>query len=290
MMHTTDLCSTCMSRIQVPTADSKSGTLTLWDFPFLQYRSFHEMKRNLSDYYTAYQQESADPSLFWRTHNEDGYTYTQWQIYFLSKKYHRYRGMRCAVFTLFDVLATFPFFIDLILLGTRDDPAHHTLHHYLFHMECGINYLQKKMYTRLVRHLERKGRLDALETRDARNHSVTDYYQKLVLPTEVVKTCNSLTESYKKIENDLFSNLEFLSRCRMCQTYLRPYQELVEQHNYLFEFLDKYPEWSDKIYNMLQERDQCNQLYYSYITTEGDVDSVKRHDYVIGVYRTLFEW
>lgn len=282
MIPPSDLCSICQSREHEVSVGTSS---TLWEFPFLQYRRYEDMKQALNDYYSKY--EHPDPRTFWCLHNEDGYTFTQWQIYFLSKKYYRYRGMRGPVFTLFNVLATFPFFTDLLLLGTRQDPAHHTLHHFLFHMECGINHLQTRMYFFLVKSL---GQHSQLHTKDQRNCSVIDYYNKQLLPPHVVKKCNALTESYKKTENELFEHLHFLSKCRQCSSYLRPYQELVEQHTHLFEFLDQCPEWSDKIHSMLQDRDKCNQLYGSHVQNEGDLESVKRHDYVIQVYRTLFEW
>lgn len=289
-MMPNDLCSICQSRKQQQevSVSETVGTSTLWEFPFLQYHRFDEMKQALNLYYNSY--ENSDPRTFWCLHNEDGYTFTQWQIYFLSKKYYRYRGMRGPVFTLFNVLATFPFFTDLLLLGTRQDPTHHTLHHFLFHMECGINHIQTRMYFFLVKSLQQHGHLHRIHTKDGRNCSVIDYYNKLLLPQHVVNKCNSLTEAYKKTENELFEHLHFLSKCRQCSSYLRPYQELVEQHIHLFEFLDQYPEWSEKIHEMLQSRDECNQLYGTYVKNEGDLESIKRHDYVIQVYRTLFEW
>lgn len=265
--------------------DVNSSTITLWDFPFLQYRSFHSMRVALIEMYKT------NPSAqFWSQYNQEGYTFTQWQIYFLSKKYYRYKSLRGPVFTLFNVLASMPFFIDLLLTGTRDDPCHHTIHHYLYHMECGINNLQTKMYDFLVKELSKHQKSHFLYQKDKNGSSVVDYFQRLCLPTEVVEKCRNLTEAYKRTEQQLFGQLQFLSKCKLCSSYLQPYDELIQHHQTLYDFLDTQPEWSDKLLGMLVDRDQCNRLYAEMTQHEMDEKCIARHDYVLEVYRKLFDW
>lgn len=291
MMQSSNLCPTCRLRAELETETQDvpgvEYTMTIWDFPFLKYHSFPAMKHALHLFRS--QTHGSDQS-FWFTHNPDGYTFTQWQIYYLSKKYFRYKSMRGPVFTLFNVLATFPVFTEMLLQGTRADPKHHTMHHYLMHMECGINTLQLKMFTYLENWLHRHRRSDALHQEDANGCTVYDYYQKLFLPPEVTQQCRELTEAYKRVENQLFRQLPFLSKCVKCATYLQPYHDLVKFHTHFFDFLDQQPDWNDRLTEMLKQRELCNQIYTNSTERELDKKCIKRHDYVMDVYRSLFDW
>lgn len=287
-----NLCESCRMKTQLSVSDHTSQTeetetqKTLWDFPFLSYSSFGEMLSGLVDFVQQYHASDR----FWSQRNEDGYSFTQWQIYYISKKFFRYKGIRGAVFNLFNALSKFSFFGALITLGTATDPLHHTVHHYLLHMECGMNTLQMKLYQFLVNWLVQHGYCDSLSRTDDRGMNVFDYFEKLFLPVQVVRQCRQLTETYKREEQCLFAMLPFLSKCEMCSSYINPYTELVQNSDRLFRFLDDQPDWSDRIYDMLSQRDQCNQLYAKHTSRQIDEKCVQRHDHVINVYRSLFEW
>lgn len=275
-------CFACTWKNELKSNDS--GEKNLWNFPYLLYPDYNQMKQKLEEWYRDYNYKSS----FWNTYNEDGYTFSQWNIYYLSKKYHCYREIQHVIFTLFNVLSTFPFFNELLLMGTKEDSKHHTAHHYLYNMEFGINGKQKKMFYQLKEWIG-----NFFFQRDDKGYHVYDYYKKLRMPYDLQKECQRLTESYKKQETKLFSNLYFLKKCTECGVYLQPYTDLIEYHSLFYDFLDKNEEWSECIEDFVTKREKCNDIYRNYLNDTNDTndnDSIERHDYVIETYRKLFIW
>lgn len=277
-------CFTCTWKNELKSNDS--GEKTLWNFPYLLYPDYNQMKQKLEEWYGDYKEYNK--SSFWNTYNEDGYTFSQWNIYYLSKKYHCYREIQDVIFILFNVLSTFPFFNELLVMGTKEDAKHHTAHHYLYNMEFGINGKQKKMFYQLKEWMG----INVFFQRDNNGYHVYDYYKKLNMPYDLQKECKRLTESYKRQETKLFSNLSFLKKCTECGAYLQPYTDLIECHSLFYDFLDKNEEWSESIEDFVTKREKCNDIYRNYLNdnNHNNNDSVERHDYVIETYRKLFIW
>ena len=126
-MNESEICRACSIRQAVPDIP-ESLTETIWAFPFFSYTSQQEMGEAFDRFVRS------KPS-FYASHNEDGYTFTQWQIYYLSKNRHDCKPLHRSVLHLFRVLSTYPFFRDMIRLGSVRDPAHHTLHHFTKYMD-----------------------------------------------------------------------------------------------------------------------------------------------------------
>lgn len=295
-MKPNELCNSCQLQLSLPSVlNPNTHPSSIWGFPFMQYTEYDVMKTALQQHYSEWLElPDKRPDEYWRCHNVEGYTFTQWNIYYLSKKYFRFKNFRGIVFSLFNALHTLPFFVDLLLTGTLSDPLHTTIHHYLNHMESGMNSMQFRMYRFLVETVTHAERANVLLQADQNGNgmNIHNYLEKLILPEAVLKQCRQLTDQYKKSENTLFARLQFLRKCTRCQCYLQPYEDLVENSQHLFEFLDLHPDWNDRLCTMLEQREQCNRLYESVIRVERTIDQkcVERHDYVIDVYRKLFDW
>ena len=283
------LCATCELKL-TPAENVEVGAEgvqgSIWEFPFLKYENFHEMWCEFNEFYRKFLLNGHSDRDFWCLHNKEGYTFTQWQVFYVSKKIHRYRDLRRAVFTLFNVLCKFSFWNELLRLGTRSDSRHHTIHHYLVHMESGMNAFQKKMFDFLNNYMTS----EEIELKDNNNCSIIDYYNQILIPEAVQKLCAELTEQYKRTEKEFFDQLPFMIRCEMCSACIQPYEDLVQYHTELYQLLDEQPDWSDRLEEMLTQRERCNRMYAECTTRVLDERCVRRHDYVLDVYRKLFEW
>lgn len=284
-------CNACLWREECVTESDEAGTL--WTFPYPQYPEFDAMLIALRQHYADFlQQHPQQHDAYWNRHNTDGYTFTQWTIYYVSKKTHSYRRIRPIIEKLFQALSRMPFFGRLLALGRADDRHHHTLHHYLFWMESGMTFFQKRLYRHLVHWLNRHRMSYLMFVCDQHGRNVNDYFHQVQLPDEIFAQCRALTRAYKGAEQRWFAQLDFLSRCRECHDCVQPYDDLIERAGQVHEWLDKHPEWTDAVWKMIRQREQCNRMYadshddFSRLTNE---QSVLRHDYVLDVYRTVFD-
>jgi hypothetical protein len=80
---------------------------------------------------------------FYETYNEDGYTYSQWYVYFISKNYYRYKDLKKQTYWFFQIMAGYGFFKKMVRMGKRDDPLHTTLHHFLKYLDNFTWYTNK---------------------------------------------------------------------------------------------------------------------------------------------------
>ena len=71
-----DICRACSIRRTVPNVPA-SLSETIWAFPFFSYTTEKEM----GDAFNRFVKPET-PS-FYSSHNEEGYTFTQWQVYYL---------------------------------------------------------------------------------------------------------------------------------------------------------------------------------------------------------------
>lgn len=285
-MTQNNLCDACEWKQKLSVSIHSTHLDTIWGFDFTQYPDVQSMRENFDQLYSTYRQQHPEaPDQFWNTHNEYGYTYSQWQIYYLSKKYHRYQDLKDPLFNLFYVLSDYPFFIDLLLMGTRDDPNHHTLHHYFFQMECGVTAMQMIMFRYLKNLLS--GRPGSLEQKDKNDFSVYDYQQQLYVPKYILNRCRRFTEKYKKCEQEWFQVFPYMKKCVQCGGCIRPYETMLANKNKCLDFLRTNPEWKDKLIEMVNNREDCNQLYAKFAKRQLDLNCVERHDYVVETYHIL---
>lgn len=286
------LCDSCLWQHENK-EETNAEVDTLWQFPYQQYEDVKVMGAALRDDYERVRARYVDdPDRYWNRHNADGYTFTQWTIYYVSKKNYTYRTIRPFVERLFHALSWMPFFGSLLALGRRDDCRHHTLHHFFFWMESGMTFYQKRLYRHLVNWLNRRRLSHLLFVCDANGHHVIDYFHQVHLPHQVFQTCRQLTRAYKQTERAWFAEMNVLPRCEQCRDWLRPYEHLLDSADEVNAWLDEHPEWSERVLEMIQQREACNRLYQEHTSKEreSDQDSVQRHDFVLDVYRTLFEW
>ena len=122
-----DICKACSIRQTIPSVP-ESLTESIWAFPFFSYVTEKEM----GDAFYRFVQENPYNSSY-NSHNEEGYTFTQWQIYYLSKNRHDCKPLHRSVLHLFSVLSAYPFFRDMIRLGSVRDPVRRT---YFSHRPC----------------------------------------------------------------------------------------------------------------------------------------------------------
>lgn len=289
-------CNGCLWRHECHTEalDDEKESGTLWHFPYQQYADVNEMHAALEQHHQQWvsRHHVNGKDAYWNRHNTEGYTFTQWTIYYVSKKNHAYRRIRPTIEILFHALSRMPFFGRLLGLGRRDDRHHHTLHHFLFWMESGMTFFQKRLYRDLVHWLNRHRLSYLLFVSDQNNRSVIDYFHQVQLPSHIFQECRSLTRAYKETERAWFAQLDFLARCEECNDWVRPYEDLVEHTDDVNAWLDEHPDWSDTLLEMIQKREKCNRMYLQAgdPSRPTDEQSVQRHDYVLDVYRTLFVW
>lgn len=252
-------CRACLIRQALPNVPA-SLSETIWAFPFFSYTTEKEM----GDAFNRFVKPET-PS-FYSLHNEEGYTFTQWQVYYLSKNRHDCKPLHRSVLHLFRILAVYPFFRDMIRLGSVRDPVHHTLHHFTKYMDR-LSYPQNEMLTLL------KDNGLSLEDEDSEGMTPQDYLANIRLHPEDLKRANELTRLYKERERFLFETVG-VRRCESCHDHVAPYDDL---------FNAKPLKHSEIIQEILKLREECVDIYRAYNCSS----SVSRHQYVIDRYKSL---
>ena len=184
------LCSSCLYTL--PKCDNHNKD-TIWAFDPLVYSSYHEMKdafhlffiHNIHNIHNI--QNIHDG--FYLSHNDDGYTYTQWYIYYLCKNHHRYHNLKRPVKWLLYILADYPFFRSLLRYGSREDPSHHTLHHFAKYMERLTHH-----HTSIINLLENGGL--SLSDEDNQGFTGHDYLSQKILSKEGNSKCDTYESSF----------------------------------------------------------------------------------------------
>lgn len=262
------LCSACL--LGNETNEINELSHTLWGFNPYSYSSYKELKTGLSQFIFTHYYNKEKPSSFYNSLNEDGYTFSQWNIYYLSKNDTKSKRLHLQTMWLFYILAEYPFFPSLIRHGKRDDPHHHTLHHFMSYLEK-YGCSQKKLTGLLLYH--------GLTMNDVDGDGNTP--STLLLQTEMSKEdivkCKQLTHAYKELEKICLNPLQpFIRKCRKCNEPVGLFDDITTH-------FDKIQHLSDLITEMTFLREDCNNIYKKY----GDTQSVQRHQYVVDLYRSL---
>ena len=250
-------CKACSIRQTIPSVP-ESLTESIWAFPFFSYVTEKEM----GDAFYRFVQENPYNSSY-NSHNEEGYTFTQWQIYYLSKNRHDCKPLHRSVLHLFHVLSAYPFFRDMIRLGSVRDPVHHTLHHFTKYMDR-VSYQQNEMLTLLTHNGL------SLEDEDSEGMTPQDYLSNIRLHPQDLRRANVLTRLYKERERVLFETIS-VRRCESCNDPVAPYDDLSHAK----------PDRS-QLQEILKFREECVDIYRAY-----NCSSVARHQYIIDRYKSL---
>jgi hypothetical protein len=292
------LCSSCEYKYNVPSSD----TGNLWGFYPYSHVTYQSMKEALSEYISAhynYNNIPKNPS-FYNTYNEDGYTYTQWYVYYLSKNVYKFRKLYRPTMWMFRILAEYPFFNALIRQGKRDDPSHTTLHHFMKYLEK-YGGIQKEMVGLLQYHGLN------MEDEDSEGFTGHSYLLHLEMSDEDQKEATLLTHEYKKMEDDLFKSItSYLRTCHDCGEPIAKYEDLSYYFN--VNYKDVKNDILSKIECILKKRQECNNIYRKYIENNENNDNkennennennenknkdkenqnIQRHQYVIDQYKKI---
>ncbi len=269
------LCSSCLYTL--PKCDNHNKD-TIWAFDPLVYSSYHEMKdafhlffiHNIHNIHNI--QNIHDG--FYLSHNDDGYTYTQWYIYYLCKNHHRYHNLKRPVKWLLYILADYPFFRSLLRYGSREDPSHHTLHHFAKYMERLTHH-----HTSIINLLENGGL--SLSDEDNQGFTGHDYLSQKILSKEDLEAAASFTRHYKRNERCFLSLMgEELKRCEKCNDPISPYEDIESYARNHPHFIN---ENRCLLETIVTDREKCCAIYQTYQCDE----SCKRHLYVINTYKAL---
>ena len=251
---TCSICKQYQNIITTPLSNS------IWSFNPYIYSTFNQMKTalkttNISDFYT---------------YNNEGYTYTQWQIYYISKNTIKAKKLHKQTFWFFKILSEYTFFNDLIKMGSREDPLHHTLLHFIKYMEK-YGLLQQKM----IKLLEKFGL--SLHDTDKDGYSGEYYLFNKIMDKNDIEYCNKLTHQYKKLEHEFYSKEDiqhYLQKCDQCNEPINKFNDLK---NIPIDIIKVYIK---KINEIVKRRTECNNIYKKY---QCDL----RHQYVIDMYKIL---
>lgn len=261
-----DLCQSCEQKTTACTSDNNN----IWDFNPYIYSTFYEMTNGFREFYNEHNEhnenENNENHSFYDTYNQDGYTYTQWYAYYISKNYYRFKTLKQQTYWFFQIMAGYGFFKKLVRLGTREDPLHTTLHHLLKYTDNTSWHINKMIELLHYNGLE-------LEEEDGEGMSGHDYLSQHVLSPEDLEYSKSITRDYKMLEENLYKNPLFsdFKRCQRCNDFLNKYQQIIEHKDNMKQIKPLFIE-------IINKRQECINIYLKYPTCEN---STKRHQYIV---------
>jgi hypothetical protein len=265
------ICSSCQQKLIETDVNKK----TIWGFNPYSYHSFHDLKNAFRNFYKNNQDRNYE---FYSCYNNDGYTYTQWYVYIISKNNYRYKPLKKQTLWIFQILSRYDFFKKLISLGKRDDHLHNTLHHFLKHLDNMGIYQQRILNLLLENELK-------LDTEDSDGMTGNDYIISKTLSEEDLKTSKEITRQYKLEEEDAFSHQIFTEqsfiKCEICNDFVDKYQDMVKNKSKIIE-IDSLVQ---KFINIIDKRQQCIEIYKKYENCQNSTD---RHLHVVNIYRDIF--
>ena len=261
-------CSAC--ELKYNNIAHPSNNDNIWGFNPYCYNTYREMKDNF--FLFVENSNHFDPYVY----NEDGYTYTQWYIYYLSKNTYKSKKLYRATLWLFRILSFHPFFPALIRLGKKDDPNHTTLHHFFVYLD------QFKTPQKNVLDILLQFGLD-MDSEDSEGRSGRSLLCKTVnMKKEDIMTVNQLTQDYKMLEREMFLNnkiVSYIRKCTDCNDEIDKYQDLTTH----FQKIKN--EWLITMMKTIcEKRERCNDIYKKVFI---ESDSIDRHLYVVEIYKNL---
>lgn len=268
-----ELCSACLVRLADHTEDNENEKLndTLWGFNPYSYATYKDLRFALNEFIDHHFLNNHPH--FYNSLNDEGYTFTQWNIYYLSRNDTKSRRLHLQTMWLFYLLSEHSFFRDMIRHGKRDDPLHNTLHHFMSYLEK-FGSTQKKIISLLLSH-----GLD-MNDMDAQGKTPSSLLLEMEMDQQDVVRCNELTRAYKQLEKTCLSPLYNDHLIRLCKECNEP----VGLFEDISTHFDKIRYLSTEIQEMTRLREECNDIYKKY---DSESPSVQRHQYVINLYKSL---
>lgn len=271
------LCSACLVRLD-DTQYDKNEKLndTLWGFNPYSYTTYKDLRYALNEFIQIHfynNENNENKTHFYNSLNEEGYTFPQWNIYYLAKNDTKSKRLHLQTMWLFYLLSDHPFFSDMIRHGKRDDPLHNTLHHFMSYIEK-YGSTQKKIMSLLISH-----GLNMDDT-DSEGKTPASVLLELQMDKMDMSKCNELTRAYKELEKRCLSPLYDGHYIRLCEKCCQP----VGLFEDISTHFDKIRYFSNEIQEMTRLREECNNIYKKY---DDKSQSVQRHQYVIDLYKSL---
>ena len=289
------ICGTCEQKNSI-----EKDSETIWGFNPFMYDTFRSLKKAFYFFYIKMKPN------FYKKLNEEGYTYSQWYIYYLSNNMYKYKKLHKQIVWLFQVMSEYDFFKHFIKLGKFEDHKHNTLHHYLKYM-TNMGNLQYLILNLLIN--------NGLNMTDEDNEGYNgyDYLNNKLLSDEDKLEKNILTRKYKILEKE-FDNIVLLKigdkmkKCDICLDFIEKYEDIKLYKQYIYKKDDKEDneENGDKednedneknekneknvkyikhlIEKIIEYRQNCINIHKKYIKCS---DSIERHQYVVDIYREL---
>ena len=261
-----DICGTCIEKMGISLTDPES----IWSFNPFYYDSFQSMKRGFYDFYNKIKNKTD----FYKKYNEEGYTYSQWYIYYLSNNMYKYKKLHKQVMWFFQVISSYPFFRDFIKIGKEEDRKHNTLHHFLKYM-TNMGKFQDVILNLLLENGL------SMHTEDNDGFSPEDYMNNKVLSEEDHKKRDFLTKEYKEREKELdqiiFQKIgDKMKKCKICLDFISKYEDIQKYKEYI-----KSEDNIEIIKKIIYLRQECIFIYKKY---EDCSRSIERHQYIVDIY------
>lgn len=90
----------------------------IWGFNPYYFNTYKVMKEEFRKFYNKIIKEKNEEE-FYKVYNEDGYTYSQWYIYVISKNYYKFKNLKKQTLWLFQIMESYDFFKSLYLWEKR---------------------------------------------------------------------------------------------------------------------------------------------------------------------------
>lgn len=268
------ICNSCQQKTNVDEIKNN-----IWDFNPYSYDSYYELKKSFKHLIVK---NFTNLSNFYKSYNEDGYTYSQWYVYVISKNSYKCRKLYKQTWWLLDVMSKFSFFKDLIKIGKKDDNKHNSLHHFLKYLD---NY-NNSFYQNKVIELFTKNGLD-LNDEDSEGFSGYDYINEKMLSMEDLELTRNFTKIYKQSENILKEIIHkklnhVLEKCEICGDAFNIYGDMLK---YKDNLSDIYQNNKKLVENIIKYRRDCVTIYKKYPNMKSGTD---RHDHIVNIYENIF--
>jgi hypothetical protein len=267
-------CSSCQQKL-IQLDKEKNN---IWGFNPYLFDTYKGLKEGFQKFYNEINRINNED--FYLCYNDDGYTYSQWHIYIISKNNYKYKNLKKITLWLFQVLSDYSFFQRLISLGKKNDPLHNTLHHYLkfmdnmgFYQKCALKLLLDNQLS--------------LEAEDSDGISANEYLLRKQLSQEDLLITKEITKQYKEEEkilflDDLFKEDCFV-RCLLCNNFINIHENMLENKKKIVKY-HNFDKIHTKIESIIKKREDCINIYKKY---ENCINSTQRHMYVLNTYKEI---
>jgi len=256
-------------------------TNNIWGFNPYYFNTYKLMKEEFRVFYNQIIKENKEEE-FYRVYNNEGYTYSQWYIYIISKNYYKFKDLKKQTLWLLQIMENYDFFKNLISMGKKDDNLYTTLHHFLKYLDNMGIYQKNTLKLLLNNNLN-------LEDEDGDNISSHEYLSSKLLTEEDINRTKELTKQYKSDEEFIFSYDIFKDdcfiRCEECNNFINIYEDLM-RNKLKIEGFNCFNQILSRIINIIKKRQDCVNIYKKYEKLDN---STQRHIHVIDLYKVIFK-